>query len=98
MTSNLTVNIEDFLQYYNPNTTVGNKSDVVNHLGLSLEVTKRGLYNMKTRAGVLKNLSSRKLHDVLAGAQVNYVDDKVLADYVANLVDKNKKNLPVNLH
>jgi hypothetical protein len=97
MNNKLTVDVEDVVEYFRNVNQMPKKSEIMNALNRSVEVTRRGLFNVKTKAGVL-TLSTKKLHDLLGQVYVNYVNDDFVTENYADIVDKNKKNLPVNLH
>jgi hypothetical protein len=89
--------VEDVVEHFTSVNELPKLSEIVNALSRSVEVTRRGLFNVKTRVGVL-TLSSKKLHDLLGQAHVNYINDDFAADNFANIIEKKKKNLPINLH
>jgi hypothetical protein len=88
----LTADVEQFVEYFGTKNELPTKSEMVNALKYSVGVTNRGMFDVKTRRGLF-TMSRTKLHEFLGGALLNYVNDDVVSENVADFVEKSKKNL-----
>jgi hypothetical protein len=88
----LTVDVERFVDWCRFRNELSVKSEMIEKLKLSVGVTKRGEFNVRTRGEVF-TMSTTKLHDYLGGIMLNYVNDEVVSENVAEFIQKNKKKL-----
>jgi hypothetical protein len=71
---------------------VTTKSELLQRLRKVVRRTPRGLYVVKTILGEF-TMSTRRLHDYLGKTYLKYVNDDVLTQNLAEIIEKIKKEL-----